>query len=122
MSKTYPVTEKYIFQATDALLEKRLRARLANDDNPFTMKNILDLAWPPEYNPFYEQYGHLGKRKEMTAVQQMGKVFKKVCLRLGLNTRLVDDGKGHVHTEYFFPNLGSSPLGSPTDHKRAKSD
>lgn len=103
MSKIYPVTDKFIFAATDALLECRLRARIATNHTPFTMKQILSLSWPDEYVPFYNQYEHLNKRQDGTAVQQMGKVFKKVCQRLGLKNHLIDDGKGHKHTEYFNP-------------------
>ncbi|HAH33063.1 MAG TPA: hypothetical protein DCL44_12190 [Elusimicrobia bacterium] len=98
MNITYPVSKKYLLAATDALIEQRLRLRLKNNKSPFTMEQVLGKYWGDEYEPFYALY-HL-KGQKMTAVQQMGKVFNKVCERLGVASQQIDDGKGHKHTKY----------------------
>lgn len=101
MNKSYTVNKKAIFEATDALIEKRLRIQLKKDTAPFTMEKILGKCWDDEYTPFYALYKHLKSRQNRTAAQQMGKLFKKVCKRLGLTPRKTDDGKGQKHNEYY---------------------
>ncbi len=103
MNKTSPGGKKYVFEATDALIEERLRIQLKKDNPHFTMQQVLGKkCWDDEYTPFHALYKHLKSRQNMTAAQQMGKLFKKVCKRLGLASHQIPDGKGHKHTEYDF--------------------
>lgn len=102
--KTIEVSEQYVTEATLALLEKEVREHILKDKSPFTMKKLLGTNWDIQYVPFYEMFNHLPEqRQSMTAGQQMGRLFKKVCDRLNLKNREVGDGKGHKHTEYFLP-------------------
>lgn len=103
MNKASPGSKKHVFETTDALIEERLRLLLKNDKSPFTMGKILgEKCWDDEYTPFHALYKHLKSRQNRIAAQQMGKVFKKVCKRLGLASHQIPDGKGRKHTEYYF--------------------
>lgn len=102
MNKTFPGSKKYVFKTTDALIEERLRSQLKNDKPHFTMEQVLGKCWDDEYTPFHALYKHLKSRQNKTAAEQMGKLFKKVCKRLGLASHQIPDGKGRKHTEYYF--------------------
>ena len=95
------VKKTFVLASTRALLEFLIRRRIEKDKSPFTLLELLGIRWQPEFEPFYDLYDHLKdipKQQDRTAVQQMGKLFKEICDKLGLKSHKINGGR---RTEYF---------------------
>ena len=98
----YQVDKNFIQKATVAFIKEDIQSYIKTKKEPFTVKRVLGSDWDSKYAPYCDTFSHIENvsRRDKTTAQQIGRLFKKICLGNGMKMKEVDDGKGHTCAEY----------------------